>query len=97
MIGLIPIIGQVADARDFAAYLYRIVFKKQFNDLWNWIGLALTLVGLVPVVGDIAKYLGKSPVKKGASELGSNLGGVWKQIGLLNPWGGDNPPETLME
>ncbi|HAZ43757.1 MAG TPA: hypothetical protein DDW76_27690 [Cyanobacteria bacterium UBA11369] len=51
-IGLIPIIGQVADGRDLAAYLYRIVFKRQFNDPGNWVGLALTLVGLVPIVSE---------------------------------------------
>jgi len=85
LIGLIPIIGQVADARDFAAYLYRIVFKKQFNDLWNWIGLALTLIGLVPVVGDIAKYLGKSAFNGNLPALVKNADGVWSYIRSLAP------------
>jgi tetratricopeptide (TPR) repeat protein len=93
LISLIPIIGQVADARDFAAYLYRIVFKGQVGEIGNWIGLALTLVGLVPVVGDIAKFLGKRAVKKGGLELGSNLQGVWKQIHLRNPGLVDNIPQ----
>ncbi|HAJ63384.1 MAG TPA: hypothetical protein DCP31_32590, partial [Cyanobacteria bacterium UBA8543] len=85
LIGLIPIIGQLADARDFAAYFYKIVFKRQFNDAWNWIGLALTLVGLVPIVGDIAKFLGKTVVRGGLSALGSNLEDVLKLIRSINP------------
>jgi len=85
LIGLIPIIGQLADARDFVAYLYRIVFKKQFNDLWNWIGLALTLVGLVPLVGDIGKFLGKSVSDGKLSELVKNADGVWSYIRSLAP------------
>ena len=93
LISLIPIIGQVADARDFAAYLYRIVFKKQFKDLWNWIGLALTLVGLVPVVGDIAKYLGKSASHGNLPALVKNAEGVWKQVRSLNPELADNIPQ----
>ena len=79
LIGLIPIIGQLVDGRDFAAYVYRIVFKRQFNDVGNWIGLALTLVGLVPVVGDIAKFLGKTVVR------GGNLEDVIKLIRSINP------------
>jgi tetratricopeptide (TPR) repeat protein len=85
LISLIPIIGQLADARDFVAYLYRIVFKKQFNEIVNWIGLALTLVGLVPLVGDIAKLLGKSASKGNLSELVKNADGVWSYIRSLAP------------
>lgn len=93
LIGLIPIIGQVADARDFAAYLYRIVFKGQVGEVWNWIGLALTLVGLVPVVGDTAKFLGKISVRKGVSELAENLGDVLKRIRSIDPELADNIPQ----
>jgi tetratricopeptide (TPR) repeat protein len=93
LIGLIPIIGQVADARDFAAYLYRIVFKRQVGEIWNWIGLALTLVGLVPVAGDTAKFLGKIAVRKGVSELRENLGDVLKRIPISNRELGDNVPQ----
>ncbi|MEG4323831.1 eCIS core domain-containing protein [Microcoleus sp. herbarium5] len=90
LIGLIPIIGQVADARDLAAYLYRIVFKQQFNDIWNWIGLALTLVGLVPVIGDIAKFLGKSRLGKKLPELLKNAEGVLSHLRALSPEKFDN-------
>ena len=93
LISLIPIIGQVADARDFAAYLYRIVFKKQFKEPGNWIGLALTLVGLVPVVGDIAKYLGKSASKGNLPDLVKNAERVWEPIRSLNPELADNIPQ----
>lgn len=85
LIGLIPIIGQLVDGRDLAAYLYRIVFKRQYNDPLNWVGLALTLVGLVPIVGDLAKFLGKTVVRGGLSALGSNLDDVLKLIRSLDP------------
>ena len=85
LIGLIPIIGQVADARDLAAYLYRIVFKQQFQDIWNWIGLALTLVGLVPVFGDLAKFLGKSKLGKDWPKLLKNAEGLLSDLRALSP------------
>jgi len=47
--------------------------------------LALTLVGLVPLVGDIAKYLGKSAFNGNLSALVKNAEGVLSQIRSLAP------------
>ena len=81
VINLIPVLGQFADARDLAAYTYRIIFKKQYNDPLNWVGLTLTLVGLVPVVGDIAKFLGKT----GGAGISKYLDDIVKLIRSVNP------------
>ncbi|HAG81073.1 MAG TPA: hypothetical protein DCL61_07840 [Cyanobacteria bacterium UBA12227] len=85
VISLIPIIGQVADARDLAAYLYRIVFKKQYNDPGNWVGLTLTLIGLVPVVGDITKFIGKIVLKEGVPAISRYLEDILTLIEKINP------------
>ena len=85
VISLIPIIGQVADARDLAAYIYRIVFKKQYNDPWNWVGLTLTLIGLVPVAGDITKFIGKIVFKEGVPAISRYLEDILKLIEKINP------------
>ncbi len=63
------------------AYTYRIIFKKQYNDPLNWVGLTLTLVGLVPLVGDIAKFLGKT----GGAGISQYLDDIVKLIRSVNP------------
>lgn len=47
--------------------------------------MALTLVGLVPIVGDLAKFIGKTVVREGLSALVSNLEDVLKLIRSINP------------
>jgi len=52
-ISMIPGVDQVCDVRDVVANC------KQINDdtsnTWAWVGLVLTLVGLIPTVGSLLK------------------------------------------
>jgi hypothetical protein len=51
--GLIPIVGQIADARDTAAAAIK-VWEKPSSAL-AWTGLGMAIVGWIPLVGDAAK------------------------------------------
>jgi hypothetical protein len=51
--GLIPIMGQIADARDTAAAAIK-VWEKPSSAL-AWAGLGMAIVGWIPLVGDAAK------------------------------------------
>jgi hypothetical protein len=51
--GLIPIVGQIADARDTAAAAIK-VWEKPSSAL-AWAGLGMAIVGWIPLVGDAAK------------------------------------------
>lgn len=52
-VGLIPIVGQIADARDTAAAGVK-VWEKPTSAL-AWTGLAMAVVGWIPLLGDAAK------------------------------------------
>ena len=54
-ITMIPILDQIGDIRDIVASLKALIFDKRYNDKWVWIGLVLTLIGLIPVLGSAAK------------------------------------------
>ena len=74
--GVIPVVGQVADARDTAAAVYDIYEGKQ----GGWVNLGLTLVAWVPLVGDAVKagtrttkQLCEEAAKEGAERLAQRL------------------------
>jgi hypothetical protein len=52
-VGMIPIVGQVADARDTAAAATK-VWEKPTSAL-AWAGLGMAIVGWIPLLGDAAK------------------------------------------
>ena len=54
-ITMIPIVDQAGDVRDIAANLKFLLWDKRYEDKWVWIALALTLIGLIPIVGSAAK------------------------------------------
>ena len=60
-IGLIPILDQVADARDVAAHVYFLVRPEEDRSAgWvRWLSFGLTLVGIIPEVGTAIKGLSK--------------------------------------
>jgi hypothetical protein len=69
-VGLIPVAGQVADARDTAAAAKNVWHKPTSG--WAWLGLGAAVVGWVPGLGDAIKggaKLGRKAVKEGAEEL----------------------------
>lgn len=53
VISMIPFVDQVCDVRDLAANCKRI--KDEPSQMGNWFSLVLTLIGLFPTLGSLAK------------------------------------------
>lgn len=80
VISMIPFVDQLCDVRDVVANCKRISEDK--DNALHWFALAITLVGLIPVLGSLAKgclkilfgYARKAVVKGAVKTLDS---GVW--------------------
>lgn len=53
VISMIPFVDQICDVRDLVANCRKI--NQDTANKWAWIGLILTLIGLFPVLGSLAK------------------------------------------
>lgn len=81
VISMIPFVDQICDVRDVVANCRKI--NQDTSDKWAWIGLILTLIGLFPVLGSLAKgcckilfaYGRKSVFRAGKAALDSSF---WK-------------------
>jgi hypothetical protein len=58
-VSLIPVVDQVADARDITAHLYFMIFRGEALSIMRWVGLVLSLIGLFPEVGTAIKGAGR--------------------------------------
>jgi RHS repeat-associated protein len=65
-VGMIPVVGQVADARDTIVAVKNVWNDPESGGNWGLLGMAA--VGWVPIVGDALKGSGKV-VKKASKEL----------------------------
>lgn len=75
-VSLIPILDQASDVRDIAAHLYYLTIKGQYNRFMRWLGLAFTLIGVVPEFGSLIKGASKfviRGVRKAIAHLGDIL------------------------
>jgi hypothetical protein len=52
-ISMIPLVDQLCDLRDLIANVKKL--SRDASDKWNWIALALTLIGLFPTLGSLVK------------------------------------------
>lgn len=52
-ISMIPLVDQVCDLRDLIANCRKLT--KDHTDVWNWVALVLTLIGLFPSLGSLVK------------------------------------------
>ncbi len=69
-VGLIPIVGQIADARDTAAAIKNVWNDPRSGGNWGMLGMAA--VGWLPGVGDAIKggsKVGRKVLKEGVEEL----------------------------
>ncbi len=57
IISMIPFVDQICDVRDLVACSKKI--KGEPNNVWQWVGLVITLIGLFPVLGSLFKGIGK--------------------------------------
>lgn len=87
-ISLIPIVDQVADARDVVAHLYWMIERGQHNRVMRWIGLVLSLIGAIPEIGTAIKGASKFLIK-GAREVLAHLDDILGIARRLLPEGGD--------
>ncbi|MGB3692287.1 MAG: hypothetical protein WBG70_23240 [Spirulinaceae cyanobacterium] len=62
-IGVIPGFDQVADGRALIAHLYFMLFKGEVNKPLRWVGLAFSLIGLIPTIGSAVKGISKVLLK----------------------------------
>ena len=53
VISMIPVVDQIGDIRDLIANCRKI--NEDTEDTWAWVALALTLIGLFPVLGSLVK------------------------------------------
>lgn len=68
VVGLIPVVGQIADARDTVAALRDVAQGKD----GAWLNLGATAVGWVPLFGDVAKgafRVGRRALREGGEEV----------------------------
>lgn len=55
-ISMIPVVDQICDLRDLIANSTQIAQSAEGDDnTWKWVALALTLIGLFPVLGSLVK------------------------------------------
>jgi RHS repeat-associated protein len=66
-VGLIPYVGQAADARDTVANAKKVWDNPSSG--WAWAGLGMAVVGWVPLFGDALKGTGKVGRKVGTEVL----------------------------
>lgn len=57
VISMIPVVDQICDVRDICANCKKI--KEDDTNVWAWIGLIITLIGLFPVLGSLFKGIFK--------------------------------------
>lgn len=78
-VGLIPVLGQVADARDTAAAFRDIREGRE----GGWSNLGFALAGWLPLAGDLVKSFRKNGVKDTLEGIGHAAGAVkagWREI-----------------
>jgi hypothetical protein len=68
ILSVIPGIDQIADGRDIIAHLYYMIAQGQYRDPMRWLGLALSLIGLIATIGSVIKSASKV-LLKGAKEV----------------------------
>lgn len=77
--GLIPVAGQIADARDTAAAFAEVRAGKE----GGWMNLGFAIAGWVPAAGDFAKSVRKVGFKQTFSAIGDAFGSIgssWRGI-----------------
>ena len=93
VIGCIPVIGQIMDVRDICANLKKL--HKAPEDALLWVGLVVTLIGLVPGAGDLVKGVFRFVLKflrKGGDEA---VGAIRSILAFLRGRGYGDPVKYL--
>ncbi|MBR6770708.1 MAG: hypothetical protein IKM28_05650 [Lachnospiraceae bacterium] len=75
-IGFIPVVGQIADVRDVIADIGKLI--DDGPEAEEWVSLGISIIGIIPVVGDIAKNADK--IVAGVAKLGKHGPDMAKQV-----------------
>ncbi|MFK7871114.1 MAG: hypothetical protein AB8B58_17985 [Roseobacter sp.] len=86
---MIPGIDQLADAQDIINILYRLIWKREWDVPAHWILLVITLIGLIPTFGSLAKGILKMVLRK-AGDISAlrSLYGIFNffNVGNAHSW-----------
>lgn len=93
VITAIPGLDQLADIRDVIANLYGL--SQDSDDKWKWIALAITLIGLIPILGSLLKGVFKTLVK--AIRTGKHLDEVLESILAIVRGAGKGDPVAYLK
>lgn len=93
VISMIPFIDQIADLRDIVANLLNI--RKDPADVWKWVFLVITLIGLIPTLGSALKGVFKVVFKfaKGSGKDGAKA--LESMLAILRGAGKGDPVAYL--
>ena len=72
LVTAVPVVDQVADARDLIANGKALIWDRRYNEIAVWVGVFSCLIGLFPSLGSLAKGVIKL-VWKNAGEVGRLL------------------------
>jgi hypothetical protein len=75
VLSVIPVVDQVADARDLAAHVYRLGIRGEHTRWDRWVALVFSLIGLVPEVGSVIKSLSRAALR-GVNLVLENIGEI---------------------
>lgn len=85
VISMIPFVDQICDVRDIVANCKKI--NEDTSNNWAWFSLALTLIGLFPMLGSLAKGCFKvifASARKGAFKASASMADTFWEIS--KPW-----------
>ena len=71
-VSFVPVVGQIMDVRDIFAGLYLLTKDRGWTDGLKWLALFVTLVGIIPVLGDALKgvfRIALRSIKNGADDV----------------------------
>ena len=93
-IGLIPVVGQIADIRDIIGASKKLIDDPTWSNAGN---LALNVAGLIPLIGDGVKQAAKvsKVVAKNSDELAVGASTLQKFSGTAKPWTNGASPNSL--
>jgi len=84
-ITMIPVVDQVADLRDLSANMINLLDEEARKEPENWLMLALTLIGCIPLFGSAMKGTCKIALKLGKETPKDDLLAVIRACGKGDP------------
>ncbi|MDA0118209.1 PAAR-like domain-containing protein [Vibrio sp. T11.5] len=84
-ITMIPVVDQVADLRDLAANILKLLDEDAREEPENWLMLTLTLIGCIPLFGSAMKGTCKVVLKLGKETPKDDLLAIMRALGKGDP------------